>query len=293
MTYFYCVAAALLLAVVVTAAGAPMRVVEIVDPIFKAKAYSYTIPEGWEFEGAMLAGSSCLETPYPVFRMTAPDGITEMKMLPRLDYTWSERPKPPTLRDQDCLVLDKEVTAADFLKIAAAMLGVTIVREDPSPNHAELQEKMRLQKSGPRMDNARVVVRYVVNGIPVEEDLTVKTLYMDSTGYTSQGSYPFKSCCAWISRARAREGQLLDLRNTFAGIERSVVIDPEGNKKWMSAMHEHGTPVSAAHEKIQKEAQTVRQKVYADVLAARQSKPGAPHSGDWADFVLAAARGRK
>lgn len=283
MNYFYCAAAAIFLSVVVSATGAPMRVVEIVDPILQTKAYSYTIPEGWEFQGVMVAGSSCVETPSPVYRMTGPDKITEMKMLPRLDWTWWEQPKPPTLREQDCLVLDKEVTAADFLRAAAAILGVTIVREDPLPNHAELQEKMRLRKSGPRMDNSRFVVRYVVNGIPVEEDLTVKTLCMDSTGYTSQGSYPYHSCSAWISRARAREGQLMDLRNTFAGIEKSLVLDQEWYKSRTPAMHEPGK--NAAREKMEKEAQTLRQRQYADFLAARQGKPVA-HSGDWTDFVL-------
>ena len=285
---FRSVAAALFLAAVVSASGAPMRVVGIVDPILQAKAYSYTIPEGWQFEGAIVAGSSCVETPSPVFRMTGPDRITEMKMLPRFDWTWSEQPKPPTFRDQDCLVLDKEVTAVEFLRAAAGILGVTIVREDPLPNHAELQEKMRLRKSGPRMDNARFVVRYAVNGVPVEEDLTVKTLYMDSTGYTSQGSYPFHTCSAWVMRARAREGQLMDLRNTFAGIERSLVLDQQWNNNWMSAIREPGK--QAAREKIKKEAQSVRERQYADFLAIRQGKTGALHNGDWADFVLGGHR---
>jgi len=296
MSYFYCLAAALFLAAVVSASGAPMRVAEIVDPISKAKAYSYTIPDGWEFQGAIVAGSSCVETPSPVFRVTGPDRMTEMKMLPRFDWTWWDQPKPPSLREEDCLALDKEITAADFLKVAVSILGVTIVREDPLPNHAELQEKMRLQKSGPRLDNARFVVRHAVNGVTVEEDLTVKTLCMSSTGYTSQGSYAFHTCSAWVLRARAREGKLMDLRNTFAGIERSLVLDQQWSKNWMSVMRERGKqpgPGSAARDQIEKEAQTIRQRQHADFLAARQGKTGSLHNGDWTDLVLDGLRGRK
>jgi hypothetical protein len=296
MTHFYFVAATLFLAAVVSAYGAQMRAAEIIDPISRAKAYSYTIPDGWLFEGAIVAGSSCVATPSPVFRLTSPDQITEMRMLPRFDWTWWDQPKPPSRQEDDCLALDKEITATDFLKAMAGILGVTIVREDPLPNHAELQAKMRLQTTGPRMDNARYVVRYTVNRTPVEEDLTVKTLCMSSTGYTPYGSYPFHTCTAWVSRARTHEGQLMDLRNMFAGIERSLVMDQQWNKSWASVMgrrSEQAGPGTAAREKLVKDARGVRQRQYADFLAAREGKAASPHSGDWTDFVLGGLKVRK
>lgn len=294
MTHFYFVAATVFLAAVVTAYGAQIRAAEIVDPISQAKAYSYTIPDGWVFEGVIVAGSSCVGTPSPVFRLTGPDQTTEMKMLPRFDWTWWDQPKPPSRPEDDCLALDKEITATDFLRAMAGILGVTVVSEDPLPNHAELQERMRQKKTGPRMDNARYVVRYTVNGTPVEEDLTVKTLCMSTTRYTPYGSYPFQTCSAWVSRARTYQGQLMDLRNTFAGMERSLVVDQQWHKSWMSVMgnrSEQAGSGSAARDQLVKVAQKVRQRQYADFLAPAEGKAASPHSEDWADFVLKRAEG--
>jgi hypothetical protein len=88
----------------------------------------------------------------------------------------------------------------------------------------------------------------------------------------------------------------MDLRNMFAGIERSLVMDQQWNKSWASVMgrrSEQAGPGTAARDKLVKDARGVRQRQYADFLAAREGKAASPHSGDWTDFVLGGLKVRK
>src|ERR1700722_13698741 len=61
------------------------KVVTITDPILNMTAYSLTIPAKWNFDGAVIQGSSCIGLPFAVVRATSPDGLTGVKTLPRLD----------------------------------------------------------------------------------------------------------------------------------------------------------------------------------------------------------------
>ena len=47
--------------------------VQVVDPVVRMKAYSWTIPAKWIFEGTVMNGTSCVDTPFPVVRMISPD----------------------------------------------------------------------------------------------------------------------------------------------------------------------------------------------------------------------------
>ena len=78
-----------------TLAAAPAggsRNVSVTDPIFNMRAYSYTIPDNWIFDGAAVQGSSCAGGVVPVFRAISPDGLVGIKALPHLDWAWSDNP---------------------------------------------------------------------------------------------------------------------------------------------------------------------------------------------------------
>ncbi len=68
------------------------RNVSVIDPIFNMRAYSYTIPDNWIFDGAAVQGSSCAGGVVPVFRAISPDGLVGVKALPHLDWAWSDNP---------------------------------------------------------------------------------------------------------------------------------------------------------------------------------------------------------
>src|ERR1700746_1037294 len=76
--------------IVPTASAEATRVVTITDPILNMQAYSLSIPANWIFDGAVVPGTSSNDGPFPVFRMMSPDGLTGVKQLPRLDWTWAD-----------------------------------------------------------------------------------------------------------------------------------------------------------------------------------------------------------
>src|ERR1019366_6891695 len=83
----------------------------------------------------------------------------------------------------DCPAFDREITVSDFLKAMTHVLGVTVVREEPLPNHAELPEKMRSlgERQGMRMDNGRLVVQYSMKGVFIRQGQTVNHYnYLDT-----------------------------------------------------------------------------------------------------------------
>src|ERR1700733_14918517 len=93
------------------------RTVSVVDPIFNMRAYSYTIPDNWIFDGAAVQGSSCAGGEVPVFRAISPDGLVGVKALPHLDWAWSDNPTMAAHDDAaDCLPYKKTMTAVEFLQ---------------------------------------------------------------------------------------------------------------------------------------------------------------------------------
>ena len=225
------------------------RQVEIIDPILKMRAYSFTIPAKWSFEGTMRQGTPCVAGPFPIFRIMSPDGITETKALPRFDWAWSTGSKPAPKQSSDCLELNKEMTGAEFLKYMVPILGVTFVSEQPAENLAAVQEntrKLNAQSAAqaPRgvppvvqsADQARFLVRYNINSIPVEEYLRVTINCTDAPRRLGQDTNVthFHSCSAYVSRTRARQGQLETSREEIAPISKSFAINQEWSQKWLA-----------------------------------------------------------
>ena len=155
------------------------KTVSITDPILNMTAYTLTIPADWVFSGAVIQGSSCASGPFPVFRMSSPDGLTGIKQLPRLDWAWSDSSayRPPNAGD--CMNLKQEMTATDVLKYMVGVLKVQYVRDDVNPNREEFQRNIASRNSATYITTVRfvsgwVAQRTVLSG--VSEDSGVSTI---------------------------------------------------------------------------------------------------------------------
>jgi hypothetical protein len=202
------------------------KLVTITDPVLNMKAYSIIIPANWIFEGAVFPGSSCSDSPFPVFRMSSPDGLTGIKQLPRLDWSWTDNPNHPSKGGADCLPYKKEMSAADMLKYMIAVLQVEFVTDEPTPDLADIQRNTAARDT-PKMsfsaDKARATVRYHINKIVMEERLNV---YVGCTSFRDIG---WHTCSAGISRTWAPQGEYND--DTFRPISRTFAVDQDWNAK--------------------------------------------------------------
>ena len=202
------------------------KLVTITDPVLNMPAFSLTIPSNWIFEGAVFPGTSCNDGPFPVFRLTTPDGLIGIKQLPRLDWSWSENLLQPTKAGPDCLPYKKEMSAAEMLKYMVGVLQVEFVKDEPTPDLAEMQKSAAAQNS-PQMfrtvDKARATVRYHINKIVMDERLNV---FVSCTTLRTTG---YHKCNAGISRTWAPQGKYVD--DTYRSISKTFAVD----QQWMNA----------------------------------------------------------
>ncbi len=202
------------------------KVVSITDPVLAMPAYAITIPTNWFFEGAVFPGTSCSEAPFPVFRITSPDGLTGIKQLPRLDWSWSDNPRQPAKAGADCLPYKKEIPASEVLKYMVGVLQVEFVKDEPTPDLAEIQRNTAARNSQQMIftaDKARATVRYHINKIVIDERLNV---FVSCTSFRTTGAHV---CGAGVSRTWAPMGKYSD--DTFRSISKTFAVDQE----WMSA----------------------------------------------------------
>jgi hypothetical protein len=288
------------------------KVVTITDPILNMKAYSITIPANWVFEGAVIRGTSCNDGPFPVFRMSAPDGLVGIKQLPRLDWTWSDNPKLPLEAGSDCLPYKKEMTASEMMKVMIGILQVEFVRDEPTPDLAEMQKKAAAQNM-PQLtmtvDKARATVRYRINKIVMEGRLNI---FVGCSTYKNIGRH---SCNLGVSRTWAPQGKYSD--ETFKSISRTFAIDQDWNTKRLQIaiqklndlseqsmrtirkMGEEATRSSTAQFNAFQQSQDMRQRQHEQFLDTMQrgtdlsmkqaaASANANHraADDWCDYSL-------
>jgi hypothetical protein len=86
----------------------------ITDPAYGVKAFDVMIPAGWKFQGTVLPGPDCSNVPYAVFRAYSADGLSEMRVMPVVNWTFH-----PTLKNfkspQGCMDYGRKLTALEFL----------------------------------------------------------------------------------------------------------------------------------------------------------------------------------
>jgi hypothetical protein len=198
------------------------KMVNINDPVLNRTAYTLTIPANWQFDGAVVQGSSCVAGPFPVFRILSPDGLSGQKELPRLDWVWAENGNTYGSHP-DCLPNKGEMSASDFLKYMVGVLQAEYVRPDANPELASFQQNISAG-SGPGIRNtgdlALATARYHINKIEIEEHIRVSTTCSASSRI---GSGLLHKCSAFVKFEWAPRGKYSP--DTFAGINRSLVMD--------------------------------------------------------------------
>jgi hypothetical protein len=133
----------------VAAAGAPVATAaqgsskqNIVDPsLNNMTAVTVTIPASWHFQGTLEQGSGqCVPTPFPVFRVTSPDGLSAFEKEPTIGWMYGTGPLA-AVTSQDCVALKAGLSAQDFLKYLAPTLGLTYVSDvaEPAAENAAAQ----------------------------------------------------------------------------------------------------------------------------------------------------------
>lgn len=206
--------------------------VDMHDPVLNMTAYTLTIPSGWDFSSAVIQGSSCVDGPFPVFRVVSPDGLSGVKQLPRMDWAWSDN--AGVGKGGDCLPYRHEISAEDFLKYMVGVLQVEFVRDDPNPELATFQSKIAAN-SRPgftgKGDLAVATVRYHVNKIEIEDHLRVT---VSCSAYSRAGSGKVENCSAFIKREFAPKGKYS--AETFASIDTSLKANQQWLQDWNAVM---------------------------------------------------------
>jgi hypothetical protein len=223
-----------------TYAAAPAggtRNIGVTDPIFNMRAYSYTVPDNWLFDGAAIPGTSCSGGIVPVFRAIRPDGLVGIKALPRMDWAWSNNPVLAKKDDAaDCLANKKVLSAQEFLQYMIGVLKVQFVKMEPVPWLEQRKRETAAQNrpgSQSTVDIAIATVNYKVNKITIEEQIQVN-VYCHSTSL-GQNQYQ-NSCNAGVLRRWAPQGQLAANADTFKAILQSFNIDQEWQSRYDQMM---------------------------------------------------------
>jgi hypothetical protein len=111
------------------------RVENINDPSLNMTAVAVTVPASWHFKGTLMQGSNCIPTPFAVFRVTSPDGLSAMEAEPTLGWQWGTGPVATQAQkaQSDCLPLKSALGAQQYLKYLAATMGVQYISDEPEP----------------------------------------------------------------------------------------------------------------------------------------------------------------
>jgi hypothetical protein len=188
----------------------------IVDPVLKQTAWTLQVPSGWNAAGTMMPGSTCNGSTSPIFRAASADGTTGSYLLPRADWTWGGGIRP----GKDCLPWAKAVSAKEFLTYQVGIDKVQFVREEPAP------KAPAMTVPGYTSDAARFLVRYSVNGRPVDE-LLGATVSCHAAQMIALGTV--HSCSAFVTRWFAPAGKVEGLVPMFTAMHLNL------NQQWMSA----------------------------------------------------------
>ena len=122
-----------------SAAGGAIKQ-DIVDPsLNNMNAVEVKIPASWHFQGTLMQGGQCVGTPFPVFRVTSPDGLSAFEREPTLGWRFGTGPMAAT--QSDCLPVKSAIGAQAFLKYLAPTMNLTYVSDvaEPAAENAQAQ----------------------------------------------------------------------------------------------------------------------------------------------------------
>ena len=277
------------------------------DPILEQNALYLNVPNDWTAEGVMVPGSSCEPNPIPVYRASSADSLTGVYLLPRIDWSW------PGPQQQDCSMWRERLSARDLLNHMVAILNVGFIQEEPEAGRdGYLQSLAQMNsKTSPGMvfqgDMARFLVRYELNGHPVEEWLSAQVQCVDRR--IMGPNTVTHTCSAWIRRFRAPLGKLHGLGEMFHNLQKSEQFDQQWNQRWNALMANRIRNQYSAQTQallaMGNRAQEQRTKSHQDFMAVqergrdmrnyrfKEGQYAKQHaSDDRVDFLLDCQRGR-
>jgi hypothetical protein len=224
-----------------------MRQEAIHDPAMNMDAYFVAIPADWHFQAGVLQGTGCSAEPFPVFRASSPDGLTQLERLPRFDWKWGDAPWLPKKTQPGCLPLKEAMSASEFLKHLSAVSQVEYVGPVPVPaDKLEAQKKnfeqfneMSAQMaarfhSDPVIrhgEMAQAKVRYRNGSVPMEALLFVNLVCSHNPFRDfKKRTFSVESCSATVRVVRSSPGKLDD------AVKRLEPAGARENQQWVQAL---------------------------------------------------------
>lgn len=287
----------------------------IYDPNFRMTAFDVTVPADWKFEGTYVAGSSCANFAFPVFRAYSRDGLTELRRYPRMDWTWSNSrfagaPHP------DCLNVKSELTAGEFIKLIMGVQQVAYVRDAPVPRQAvDAQQRFLAQLNAQSARSSKML-----NMEPAVQRGSMAGAYGEyrNGSYTIEAHFMAKvqcirspipnpkdrgvfteSCSADLRVVRAPKGKLEAVLAQFAADQVGAHENPEWINRYMQAQFARNNARLAQFRRDMARAQEIRNQQHQQFMATLQAGTdrsmanaraiaNSNHAiaSDWCDYAL-------
>ncbi len=300
------------------AASTGVRKEAIRDPGYNMTAFDVTVPANWKFEGTFVPGSSCFQSPFPVVRAYSPDGLTEWRRYPRMDWIWSNVTSPAANAPAhpDCLSLKQELSAQDFLKYIMGVLQIAYGRDAPVPQAAvDARQKLldqlnasaaansRILKLEPPVQKASFAAAYgeYRNGtFTIEAHLysQVDCIHSPVPSPTQRGLFT-EACNATLRVVRAPKGQLEGVLARFASDRIGAFDNMQWVTRYLTEFREHSEEMARQRQAEFARAQAVRAQQHQQFLATMQEgtnrsmaraneAANARHTiaSDWCDYAL-------
>ncbi len=210
-------------------------------------AYFVAIPADWNFQGALAMGTGCSAEPFPAFRASSPDGLTQLERLPRFDWKWGDAPWLPRNTLRGCLPLREALSASEFLKQLSAVSQVEYVGAVPVPANklaamksffeqaneasAQMAARFHLDPINRQGDMAMAKVRYRNGSVPMEALLFVNLVCTHNPVRDfKKRSFSVESCSATVRVVRSAPGKLDE------AVQRLELAGARENPRWVQAM---------------------------------------------------------
>ncbi len=242
----------------------------ITDPAYGVKAFDVTIPAGWKFQGTVLPGPDCSNIPYPIFRAYSADGLTEMRVMPVMEWTFH-----PAIKGfkspHGCLDYGKTLTAAEFLKHYEEMVardGMHVV----GPMAEGDTFKARVAKVANNMNHISPNITGSADSAAVRVETTNGTFVIEQRfrvyvecRVSKQTSGPMSGggCSAHVDVERAPKGKLDAL---CALVDAKDMVNPIYDHAWLQRVLQ-----TNQQRNQQRMAQLTRQEQASSAMLKKQS----------------------
>ncbi len=217
------------------------KTVEVRDEAFGIVAFKMDIPANWTFEGVMLRDPRCGLLPTVAYRLSSPDGLAGVQVLPQFGAHWSDDPQNVAIyRKAHCKTMEV-MSPADYLTWLAPAIrpDPTIGTVGPTADAQKLDEMIaaynaRLRQArmpgGETGGGVRAMLSYQFHGVEIEENLRVVVATFDNP----LGQHHSWNTTVDVMGTRAPKGQLQDVMKALLPIMSNAAYTQE----WMSRMQQ-------------------------------------------------------